>query len=116
VRRRTGLVIKEVVMTYVLYIWASTFGECGLRRGMQEALLSIAEIRSGILDSVAPESWYIERAWLCLPRCIYIHERCAVIEDNSILGHPICIVPRLFPLLSPSIDTPLTFPKTTHTP
>ena len=32
------LVIEEVVvMTYVLYIWASTSWECGLRRGMQGA-------------------------------------------------------------------------------
>jgi hypothetical protein len=40
VRRRMELVIEEVVvMTYVLYIWASTSWECGLRRGMQGVLL-----------------------------------------------------------------------------
>jgi hypothetical protein len=34
------LVIEEVVvMTYVLYIWASTSWECGLKRGMQGVLL-----------------------------------------------------------------------------
>jgi hypothetical protein len=44
------LVIEEVaVMTYVLYIWASTFWECGLRRGMQArgfTSIRIAGIRS----------------------------------------------------------------------